>query len=331
MKRAPLHRPRTRQRGAIAIITALAIVTIASIAAVAMTHTLQLSIRRTGNIQMSDQGILYTLGAEAWSRGMLIRDLQDDEQKRYDSLEEDWAQELPPTPVEGGEVRAQTTDRQARFNLNNLYIASGNDAAEQQRVDRELAIFQRLLSALELDESIAQATADWMDENIDPQFPDGAEDNAYLGGELPYRTANHPMGHVSELRLVRGVTQEAYEKLLPHVTALPEPTPININTAEAVVIQALHADLDEESAEQLIEGREENPFKETKEFIEAMKGLLDENKVKSEEIDPVISVTSRFYLLETLVRMENESQRLRSLLYKGDKGVTTLNRTFGVF
>ena len=330
MKRHQSHPPRSRQRGAIAIITALAIVSMATMAAYAMTHTLQLSIRRTGNIQTSDQGMLYTLGAEAWSRGMLIRDLQDEEQKRYDSLEEDWAQELPPTPVEGGEVRALTTDLQGRFNLNNLYLASASDEAEQQRVARELAIFQRLLAALELDEAIAQATADWMDENIDPQFPDGAEDSAYLGGELPYRTANHPMGHVSELRLVQGVTSEAYDKLLPYVTALPESTPININTAEPEVIRALHPDLNEESAEQLIEGREENPFKETKEFIEAMKGLLDENKVKSEEIDPVISVTSRFYQLETLVRMENESQRLRSLLYKGDKGVATLNRTFGV-
>jgi general secretion pathway protein K len=331
MKPAPFHPPRSRQRGAIAIITALAIVSMAAIAAVAMSHTLQLSIRRTGNIQMSDQGILYTLGAEAWSRGMLIRDLQDDEQKRYDSLEEDWAKELPPTPLEGGEVSALTTDEQARFNLNNLYMESGNEETEQARVKRELAIFQRLLTALELDESIAQATADWLDENIDPQFPDGAEDSAYLGGDLPYRTANHRMGHVSELRLVQGVTTEAYDKLLPYVTALPEATPININTADPMVIRALHADLNEESAEQLLEGREENPFKETKEFIEAMKGLLDENKVKSEEIDPVISVTSRFYLLETLVRMESESQRLRSLLHKGDKGVTTLNRTFGVF
>ncbi len=330
MIRSHCQPPRSRQRGAIAIITALAIVSIAAIAAVAMSHTLQLGIRRTGNIQMSDQGILYTLGSEAWARGMLIRDLQDNEQKSYDSLEEDWAQELPPTPVEGGEVRAQTTDLQARFNLNNLYLEAGSDETGKQRAAQQLALFQRLLTALDLDESIAQATADWMDENIDIQFPDGAEDSAYLGGDLPYRTANHRMGDVTELRLVKGVTAEAYEKLLPYVTALPETTAINVNTADPMVIRALHPDLGEEGAEQLVEGREENPFKEKKEFIETMKGLLDKNKVKSEEIEPVISVTSRFYLLETLVRMENDSQRLRSLLYKGDKGVSTLNRTFGV-
>ncbi len=320
---------RSRQRG-IALITAVTIVAIAAVAAVAMAHTLQLSIRRTSNIFTSDQGILFTLGSEAWSRGMLIRDLQDSEQKKYDSLDEDWAKELPPTPVEGGEVQALTTDLQARFNLNNLYLKREPSQEEKDKVSLELAIFQRLLAVLELDESIAQATADWLDENIDPNFPDGAEDNAYLSEDQPYRTGNGRMGSASELRLVRGVTAEIYEKLIPYVTALPETTPININTADPVVIRSLVQDLDEAGAEQLADGREENPFKETNSFLEALKGLLDENKVKSEKIEPFISVTSRFYQLETVVRMENDSQRLRSLLYKGDKAVVTLRRTFGV-
>jgi general secretion pathway protein K len=328
--RTRAHPTATRQRGAIAIITALAIVAMAAIAAAAMTQTLQLSIRRTGNIQISDQSALYTLGSEAWSRGMLIRDLQDDEHKKYDSLDEDWAKKLPTSSVGEGEVSAQASDLQARFNLNNLYLETTDNEEEKKRVERELNIFKRLLSSLELDESIAQATADWLDANIDPQYPDGAEDNTYLGGERPYRTANRRMGNVTELRLVKGVTAEAYEKLLPYVTALPQSTAINVNTADAVVLGALHVELGQEVAKQLVEERKENPFKEKKDFIEAMKGLLDENKVKSEEIDPVISVTSRFYLLETLVRMERDSQRLRSLLYKGDKAVVTLNRTFGV-
>lgn len=323
------RRPTPRQRG-IALITALAITAMATVAAVAMAHTLQLGIRRTSNILISDQGILFTLGSEAWARGMLIRDLQDDDHKGYDGLDEDWAQELPPTPVEGGEVQAMTQDLQGRFNLNNLYLASEASEEQKQQVARQLTLFQNLLSTLELDESIAQATADWLDENIDLQFPDGAEDNAYLAEDQPYRTANRRMGNVTELRLVRGVTAEIYQTLLPYITALPEATPINVNTADPLVISALHPDLDADGAEQLLEGREENPFKDKTSFLEALKGLLDENKVKSEEIDPVISVTSRFYQLETVVRMESDSQRLRSMLYKGDQDVVSLQRVFGM-
>jgi general secretion pathway protein K len=320
----------SRQRGAIAVITALAIVSMAAIAATAMSHTLQLSIRRSSNILTTDQGILYTLGSEGWARGMLIRDLKDDEQKVYDGLDEDWAKELPPTAVEGGEVQALTTDLQARFNLNNLYLAKESSEEEKLQVALELAIFQRLLAALGLEESIALATADWLDENIDPQFPDGAEDDAYLAGDQPYRTGNQRMGNVSELRLVQGVTAEVYDKLLPYVTALPESTAINVNTADPIVLSALHADLGQEAAEELVNSREENPFKETASFLEAMKGLLDENKVISEEIEAVISVSSRFYQLETIVRMESDQQKLYSLLYKSEKAVVTLNRVFGV-
>jgi general secretion pathway protein K len=321
--------PSCRQRG-IALITAVAIVAMATIASIAMAHTLQLSIRRTSNILISDQGILYTYGSEAWARGMLIRDLQDNNQKVYDGLDEDWAQPLPPTPLEGGQVQAQTTDLQARFNLNNLYLPRQASEQEKQQFALELAVFQHLLASLDLDESIAQATADWLDENIDPQFPNGAEDNAYLSGDQPYRTGNGRMGNSTELRLVHGVTQEVFEKLEPYVTALPEITGINVNTADPVVLRALLRDLDEDAAEQLAEDREENPFKEQQSFLEVLKDLLGENKVKSQEIEPVISVLSRFYQLETIVRMENDSQRLRSLLYKGDKAIVTLNRTFGV-
>lgn len=319
-----------RQRG-VALITALAIVSMAVLAAVAMAHTMELSIRRTGNILASDQGFLYTLGSEAWSRGMLIRDLQDADKKSYDGLDEDWAQELPPTPVEGGEVQALTTDLQARFNLNNLYLDDQSSEQDKQHVALELALFQRLLGLLELDESIARATADWLDQDINPQFPDGAEDNEYLNNDIPYRTGNTRMGSASELRLIKGVTAEDYEKLAPYVTALPETTPININTADPLVLQALISGLDEESAKQLVSEREENPFKDKKSFIDRLKAFLDENKVKSQEIDPVISVTSRFYQLETTVRMEFVSQRLRSLLYKGDKDVITLSRSIGAY
>ncbi|MCU7844963.1 MAG: type II secretion system minor pseudopilin GspK [Candidatus Thiodiazotropha sp. (ex Monitilora ramsayi)] len=329
-----MHRPTQkysrRQRG-VALITALAIASLASLAAVAMAHSLQLNIRRTGNILTADQGFLYTLGSEAWSRGMLIRDLQDAEQASYDGLDEDWAKELPPTPVEGGQVQALTTDLQARFNLNNLYLQEESTEQEKQQAALQLALFKRLLVLLELDESIAQATADWLDQDINLQFPDGAEDNEYLSGELPYRTGNSRMGHPSEIRLVKGVTDEVYEALTPYITALPVNTPVNVNTTPPLMLQAVVNTLDEQGAEQLQDEREENPFKNKQGFMDRLKDLLDENKVKSQDIDPLISVTSRFYRLETTVKMEFVSQKLHSTLYKGDKDVITISRSIGAF
>ncbi|MEW8508543.1 MAG: type II secretion system minor pseudopilin GspK [Candidatus Thiodiazotropha sp.] len=324
--------PSSRHEKGVALITAIVIVSMASIAAVAMTHELQLTIRRSGNIFAADQGFLFTLGSEAWSRGMLIRDMKDDTgENKYDSLDEDWAQELPPTPVEGGQVQAVTTDLQARFNLNNLYLQAEASEEDKKKVADSLAYFQRLLVNLELPESIAQATADWLDEDIKSLYPDGAEDIEYLGLDPPYRTANGPMASATEMRLIKGVDREVYEKLAPYITALPERTTINVNTADAQIIRALAGDLNEANADQLISEREENPFKKPDSFIKRLKALLDENKVKSEEITPLISVESQYFQMETVVRMEVSSQRLVSLLYKGEKDVIVISRTLGAF
>ncbi|MCG7867388.1 MAG: general secretion pathway protein GspK, partial [Candidatus Thiodiazotropha taylori] len=108
-------------------------------------------------------------------------------------------------------------------------------------------------------------------------------------------------------------------------------TPINVNTADQIVLKSLLNELSDGHAEQLISEREENPFKETASFIERLRELLDENKVKSEEIEPLISVDSQFFQLETVVRMENISQRLVSRLYQGSEDVVVISRTTGVY
>ena len=72
MPRQPKTYP--RQSG-VALITAVLIVAMASIAAVAMTQTLQIGTHRTANVILADQRFLYSLGSEAWSRGQLMRDI----------------------------------------------------------------------------------------------------------------------------------------------------------------------------------------------------------------------------------------------------------------
>jgi general secretion pathway protein K len=59
------------------------------------------------------------------------------------------------------------------------------------------------------------------------------------------------MAHVSELRLVEGVDAEAYRRLLPHVCALPEPAPMNLNFLTPPLWQSLAEDISEQTALQL--------------------------------------------------------------------------------
>jgi general secretion pathway protein K len=323
---------RPKQQTGVALISAVLVVAMTSIVAVAMTHSMQLSIHRTSNVLMADQRYLYTLGSEAWARGQLIRDMENEE--TYDAMNEDWAQELPVTVVEEGQVRAQTIDLQGRFNLNNLYrrIALDSDTEAQDETQQQLAILQQLLILLELDPAIGQAIYDWIDQDIQPLFPDGAEDNEYLGLEVPYRTANSLMVDTSELRLIKGVTPEAYEKLRPYVTALPETTPVNVNTASDVLLRAMFQSLDESSAEALLSEREEDPFKDIESFLDGLKKLLSEDDTLNiANLEPLVSVSSNYFQLETSVRMDNVDQTLYSLLYRDQRGISVLARTQGLF
>ena len=325
------RQPIRRQAG-VALISAVLVVAMTSIAAVAMTHNMQLSIHRTSNVLMADQRYLYTLGSEAWARGQLIRDMESGE--TYDALNEDWAKELPVTVVEEGQVYAKTSDLQGRFNLNNLYRSKPVDpnTQTQDETQLQLELFQRLLTLLELDPAIAQATYDWLDPDIQPLFPDGAEDNEYLGLTPPYRTANSPMADISELRLVKGVTPEAYEKLKPYITALPEPTPVNVNTASDVMLRAIFQRLDESNVEALLSERDETPFKDVKSFIDSLKKLLNEDDTLNlVNLEPLLSVSSNYFQLETTVRMDNVDQTLFSLLYRDQHGISILARTQGLF
>ena len=124
----------------VALITALLVVALATITAVAMLNQQQLEIRRTINVLNYDQATLYALGGETWAKRILLRDLQ---YSKIDSLQELWAIPLPATVVVGGSIQGQIQDLQRYFNLNNV-IKEGRVSSE------DVAFFERLLITLDL-------------------------------------------------------------------------------------------------------------------------------------------------------------------------------------
>jgi general secretion pathway protein K len=230
---------------------------------------------------------------------------RDARESDYDSLDEDWATALPPIAVEGGLVSGKVEDLQGRFNLNNL-VGEDGKASETDR-----AYFIRLLELLGLEPSLADILTDWIDADIDARFPDGAEDVEYLLYEPAYRTANRPLTSVSELRLVKGFDDQALQLLAPHVTALPGRTLINVNTATANVLQALHTGLDESAVESLIADRGENGYETADVFLghTALAGL---------ELDTAVDVKSDYFLILTDVVVGQGQARLESLLSRTD-------------
>lgn len=301
----------SRQRG-VALITALLVVSLVTVIAVAMATRQHIDVRLTGNLIHGEQAYAYALAAEAWARVILRR---DDTQSDHDSLDEDWATALPPISVEGGQVSGKIEDLQGRFNLNNLAIMQDGKVNEA-----DVAYFRRLLEILKLEPTLTDALLDWIDADINVRFPDGAEDENYLLGTLPYRTANRPLISTSELRLVAGFDQTAVQLLEPYVTALPQRTHINVNTASPVVLQAMHEDLTPSDIEALIAGRGETGYP----TVEAFMG---QDALAGRELAAPVDVKSNYFLVHTDVIVGQSQAHLVSLVAR-DKGKTrVLSRT----
>ncbi len=248
-----------RERG-LALITAMLVVAIAATVAAYVSLDQQVWLRQAQNLSDRAQAEVVRAAAEEWAITILDKDAQKN--SGSDNLTEDWAKPLPPIPVEGGLVTGQITDAQGLFNLNNLVR---NNAPSPT----DIGIFQHLLQSLNIDPNLSDAVIDWIDSNSDTQ-PYGAEDTEYLQLPTPYRAANQPMQSVEELRLVRGFTPEIVAKLRPYVTALPQPTGINVNTAPAQVLSALFYTLPSSTIDQLIAGR---PYTDPSQLVQKLQQL----------------------------------------------------------
>jgi len=294
-----------KARGA-ALITAVLVTALVTIAAAAMATRQQLDIRRSGNLINSDQAWLYSLGMEAWATQILARDRQDN---AVDHLGEDWARVIAPIEIEGGALSGRITDLQGRFNLNAL--------VRNKQVDRkQLQRYQVLLQTLNLDPSLAAPLIDWLDADPDPGIPDGAEDVEYLGRKPAYRAANGPLLSPAELLSIQGYTPEVVAALTPLVSTLPESTAININTAPAVVLKGLSDKMTAADAESLVAARNES-----EEGFASVEEFLRRDELAGTGLDTTgLALTSNYFLVETTVQFAERTYRLYSLLRRDDSG-----------
>lgn len=304
----PFARKNMRQRG-IALITALVVVAIAAGLAAAMIWETGLDTRRTATLVDGDQAAEYALGVEAWAEVILAR--QAKKNGSITALNQIWAQQLPPLPVDGGEVQGKIEDLQGRFNINNVSLPQG------------LAQFRLLLQALGQDPMLADNVAAWFGSSAALQSDAG--DDYYTRLQPPYISGRMPMQSISELLLVKGITPAVYAQISPYLCALPlaagtpTPTKINLNTASGPVIQSLNPHISQDIAAQVIGERGSAPLTATPQALTAA------------TINPGnVAYDSSYFLVTITAQIGTTHVTLYSLLFRnGTAGVTALRRSFG--
>ena len=319
----------SKQRG-VALITALVILAIASTIAAAMIWQGGLDERRTATLIQGNQAMEYALGAESWAEQIMLRDFSatpQGGQQQSVNLGQDWAQQLPPLPVEGGQIIGHIEDMQGRFNL---------DLLQGQHASVYLGQFQRLLQSLNIDPGIAQAVSDWVNTGDTATQPYGAKDDYYSRLQPAYLTAEAPMTSVSELELVRGITPQIYAALLPYICAIPVTTTapgqvgsgwaLNINTASPLVLMSLAQNITEDQVQSIVAARVPQGINQSQ-----LSGL-NINLSPQGSNSPAIGYTSSYFLLTVTAEIGSTHVTMYSLLNytPGSPGkVTAVRRTFG--
>ncbi|HEY0634510.1 MAG TPA: type II secretion system minor pseudopilin GspK [Gammaproteobacteria bacterium] len=298
-----------RMRG-VALITAILVVALATTAAVAMVARQQFDVRRSANMLAMEQGLLYQQGIEGWTMQILRRDRKDNQ---TDSAADDWATQLPPLPVEGGQIAGRVDDLQGLFNVNSLLLNGKADALTLER-------FKRLMLVVGVEQFNADALVDWLDADIEPTLPNGAEDGVYLGRQPPCLSANRLMGSRSELRLLAGMSMDDYQRLAPYVTVLPTASAINVNTAPKEVLRSLAEGLSDSDAESLISGRGEKGYKSVEEFLR--QDVLAGRGVKPDGL----SVSSNYFMVTSRLRIGSVENGYSAMIYRNQNGGTALVR-----
>ena len=246
-----------------------------------------------------DKARHYALGLEDWARIFLSKDRKD---SSVDHLGEDWAIGIPGLPIEGGFLAGYLEDEQAKFNLNNLL-------GSEESVNR----FKRLCNNLNVDTTFVPALLDWLDDDFEVRYPDGAEENYES-----YRVANREMVDVSELFLVKNVTPEIFQTLRPYIAALPGPTKLNVNTMSETIFLSLGDDLE---ADAFIDEREEKEFSDVQDFIQRLQLTLEESG---------LSVSTNYFSAHGQVTVGEQELSLNSLIYRDSEGKTVIiSRTLG--
>ena len=308
----------------IALLTILVMVALATILAATIAKRQTNTAENTGYLMRQDQSLLYAKSAEAFFSELLIQD--SDNGSSIDHLQENWAKPMPAFPVEDGFISGRLLDESGKFNLNNLLKADGSVDDSARRW------FEKLLQRVGLPAELSQAVIDWQDADDETTGAMGAESNYYQGLDPSYLASNTRFHQVEELKLVRGFEGKNYDLIAPYVTALPEATKINMNTAAPLLLASIDPKLDVKTLEQELKAKQAELayFNSVEDLwkLNAFSGIEPQNKT---DAAAWLDSKSNYFTAQIEVVLSERKRQFSSAMMRKDKQVTVYSRSLAPF
>ncbi len=307
-----MSRKRIAQRGA-ALLVAMLVLTLVSTLAAGMVWQQARAIEVESAERTRAQAAWILTGALDLGRVLLRVDAR---KPGVDDLTEVWATQLEEASlssllaqdrnnnVEGAPeafLRGRIRDAQDRYNLRNLV-----DAATGKIVEAELAALTRLCETAAVAPETAQTLASGLQAALQAEKP--GEGEAQTDAVLLPQTVDQLVWF--------GLDAQTVQRLQPYVGLLPEPTPLNVNTASAEVIAAVIAGLDSGSSQRIVNRR---PFKTLQDMRSDVPGdaALDAKR---------LSVNSNYFEISGRLRMDGRVLEERMLVKRANRQVSTQAR-----
>jgi len=289
-----------KQQG-VAVITALLLTTLAITIVTSLFWQQQVQVRSIENQRMQLQKQWVLRGALDWAR-LILR--EDGKYSSIDDLSEPWAVPLSETRLDryvdaasrdaasNAVLSGSIQDAQARFNLTRL---SANAQVDQG----EVATFERLLSSLQQNPSLARVAAEQIAASQRRSGAGTARPISFL--------------QVDDLLAVPGFTPAVIAAIRQEVIFLPRATPLNVNTASASALAAQLPALSLSDAGALVTQRRTAAFRDLNDFNARAPGV---------DGDPdELSVSTRFFLVNGRVSMREAMLQVQALIER--EGVLT--------
>ena len=319
-------RPSLFRQTGVALIAALLLMTSIMFILGNIFYRHQINIAQSTLSIHQDQAYLLALSAESWARQLLEEDMADSQADHFNEL---WAQAIPAMPVDGGIINGCISDLQGRFNVNSLFYRSPGEVKNALEGDASsfAKAWNNLLRYLDIPVYPAriEAVVDWLDSNSSKVGPDGAEQEEYASFYPPRNIADSLMVEPTELASVLGYEIFEVQKLMPWLTALPDPAvipgqarevlTINVNTASKELLLALGGFLDMQFSDAVTANR---PFETLDDFYIALELELGLpiSEIKQRWPDNVVGVASKFFELYVEVTLGKAKIEVRSIIMR---------------
>ena len=298
-----------RQRG-VAVITALLLTTLAVTIVASLFWQQQVQVRSMENQRLQLQTRWIVRGALDLSRLVLYQDFLDS--PNFTQAGGVWATPLEETRLDdyiereraeaenfNATLSGKMIDAQSRYNLANL-------AVNHVIAPEQVKVFERLLTNLRLDPSLAQAVADQV-ANAQVALPPAPATAQKLIDLL----------RVEDLLTVSGFTPAMVEQLRDFVIILPKrDTELNVNTVSPELMAAMVESLSLSEAAALVNNRKRTYYLRLTDFddLPQIKGKLVAKH----------GIKSSYFLAYSRVRLDRAALDTQSLLERAPNGITTV-------